>query len=338
MRCGLIARMDCTGVGQGQTLRLAKLLKPDRVMVIDSTRFNGNVQHPAWYSGFNSTTVYGFPNDLQVRAFLSGLDVVISAETFYHNNFTTIARAMGVKTILIANPEFCDWFKPHFQDIPLPDKVIVPSYWRLDEMQQWFNAEYLPTPIFEYEFEEARKVNLKRKARHKYLFLNGKTAVHDRNGLECLYAALEFSTGNFTITVKAQNDVMKHPDPRLTYDFSNPENQAELYKDFDALILPRRYGGQALSMTEALQSALPVIMPEIDPNNKVLPGDWLVPAYKKGEFMTRTIVDIYNIEPAYLAHKLDTFRVTKKLREQAYKLGKQYDAETLRGKYQELIA
>lgn len=336
-KVGLICRCDKSGVGQGQTLRLARLLKPDKLMIINSTRFNNNQQFPNWYSGYDSVTIDGFPNDLQVRGFLSGLDVAISAETFYHNNFTAIARAMNVKTILIANPEFCDWFKPQFQGIPLPDRVIVPSYWRLREMKKWFNAEYLPTPIFEDEFKEARKVNLRRKGKTKYLFINGKTAVHDRNGLECLYAALEVSKGKFTITIKAQHEIPKHPDPRITYDFSDPEKQAELYKGFDALVLPRRYGGQALNMTEALQSALPVIMPDIDPNNKVLPREWLVPAYKKGEFMTRTLVDIYNVEPGYLAHKLDSFDISKDTKQKAYGIGNQYDAERLRPKYERLV-
>lgn len=330
--------MDSSGLGQGQTKRLVRLLHPDKLMIIDSSSFNGSPQHREWYYGYNSMTINGFPNDMQIRHYLTGLDVVISCETFYSVRFTNIARAMNVKTILIANPEFMDWFKPQFQGVPLPDKVIVPSCWRLEEMQERFDAEYLPTPIFDDEFEEAREVNLKRRGRKNYLFINGRTAVHDRNGLECLYAALEVSKGKFTVTVKSQSDIPKHPDLRIVYDFSNPENQAELYKGFDALILPRRYGGQALSMTEALQSALPVIMPDIDPNDKVLPNEWLVKAYKQGEFMTRTMIDIYNVEPDYLAYKLDNFRVTKKTRQQAYTIGRKYDADTLKEQYERLLS
>lgn len=336
-KVGMICRCDKTGVGQGQTLRLARLLNPSKIMLIDSAKFNGNEQHYEWYEKNHTMTIDGFPTAEQIIDFLRDIDVVITAETFYSNLFTSLARKYNVKTILIANWEFMDWNKPGYI-YPLPDKTIAPSYWHIAEMQNKFRAQYLPTPIFEDEFKEARKANFKRRGLTNYLFINGKTAVNDRNGLESLHAALEKSKGNYRITIKAQNDIPKHPDPRVTYDFTNPENQAELYKGFDALVLPRRYGGQALSMTEALQSAMPVIMPDIDPNNKVLPHEWLVPAYRKGEFMARTMIDIYNVEPAYLAHKLDTFKVTKKVRLQAHELGKQYDAELLRPQYERLVS
>lgn len=348
---GMIARMDRSGLGQGQTLRLAKLLNPDKVMLIDSTPFNKSVQHPEWYAGYDTMTIIGFPNDLQIRKFLTSLDVVITCETFYNNHFTSIAIDMGVKTICIANPEFWDWFKPQFLAlIPLPDKVIVPSWWKFSEMRHKFNAEYLPTPIFDDEFKETREINIARpqtvtrwskfdspKPKTKYLFMNGKTAAHDRNGLESLYEALQISKGDFTVTVKAQDDVKKHPDPRLIYDFANPESQAELYKGFDALILPRRYGGQALSMCEALMCGLSVVMTSIEPNNLVLPEEWLIPAAKTGEFMTRMMIDIYSAHSYSLASTLDKgFSRNDKLK--AVEIGREYDAETLRPKYEALLS
>jgi len=343
-KIGLIARCDKTGLGQGQTLRLARLLKPDKVMLIDSTKFNGNEQYP-WYSQYPSTLIDGFPSDEQIRIFLSGLDLVITCETFYNNRFTTIAKEAKVKTICVANPEFWDYFKPSFASLyPLPDKVIVPSYWMYSTMKHQFGAEYLPTPIFEDEFKKAREINLKRKDKRKYLFMNGKTAAEDRNGLESLYKALELSANpgwesnnDFTITIKAQHDVKRHPDPRLIYDFTNPENQADLYTDFDALILPRRYGGQALSMCEALLAGLPVVMTDIEPNNVVLPKDWLVEAYESTELMTRLLIKVYSAEPISLADRLDNLDVSKEAKLRAYEIGKQYDAESLRIKYEELL-
>jgi len=130
MRVGLIARMDRTGLGQGQTLRLARLLDTNCIMIIDSTPFNGNKQYPEWYQGKFSHMVNGFPTEEQCREFLKHLDVVISCETFYHNQFTRFAKEMGVKTILIANYEFFDWHRETFSTIPLPDKIIMPSLWK----------------------------------------------------------------------------------------------------------------------------------------------------------------------------------------------------------------
>lgn len=335
MKVGLIARMDATGLGQGQTLRLARLLKPHRIMLIDSSPFNGNLQYPRWYDDYKTEGVIGFPNDKQIKGFLSELDVVISCELFYNMSFTIIAKRMNVKTVLIANPEFFDWFKPQWIFVPPPDKVIVPSEWMMKEMSA-FNAEYLPTPIFDDEFAGTRKANLKRIGR-KYLFMNGRTAVHDRNGLLSLYEALKYSKGDYSIVIKSQSNVPKNSDKRLSYDFSNPTDQSELYKGFDALIQPRRYGGQTLSMTEALLCGLPVIMTDISPNNKVLPKEWLVPATKTGEFMTRTLIDIYSADPRELAHKLDTLDTSKEAKLKAYEIGKQYEAESLRPKYEELF-
>lgn len=340
MRIGLIARMDKSGLGQGQTKRIARLLKPDRIMLIDSTPFNGATQYPEWYKGTQTDLIYGFPDTDEIIHFLSGIDVVITCETFYNRQFTILAKQLKVKTILIANPEFFDWFKPDWDGrVTLPDKVIVPSEWMMDKMKR-FNAEYLPTPIFEDEFEKARDINLKRTGKPRYLFLNGKTAAHDRAGLESLYEALQLARGDFEVVVKAQGEVKKHPDPRLTYDFSNPDEQWELYAGFDAMIHPRRYGGQSLPATEALQSGLPVIMTDIDPNNKVLPENLLIPAEKTGEFMARTMIDIYSADPDYLANKLDTFKNYRLTiaKEKAIEIAKQYDAETLRPEYERVIS
>lgn len=334
MRVGFIARMCPSGLGI-QSRRLARLIQPDRIMVIDSTPFNGHTQYPEWYRGFDRITVNGFPSDIQIKEFLEKVDAVISCEMFYSNRFTSIAKHMKVKTILIANPEFFDWFKPSWTHIPQPDKVIVPSRWKMNEMK-YFHAKYLPTPIFEDEFQLARDINLKRSGR-KFLFINGKTAVHDRNGLDLLYNALPLSKSEYTITIKAQDNIKKHPDPRLIYDFSVPENPQELYTSFDALIHPRRYAGQSLSMCEALQSALPVIMLDREPDNLILPEDWLIPAQISNSFMARTKVNIYSTAPEDFAYKLDHFNLTKEAKERAYNIGRQYDAEKLRSKYEELL-
>lgn len=332
---GMICRMDKSGLGVGQTRRLAQLIKPDKIMIIDSTSFNGAQQYPGWYTDYDSMTINGFPNDLEIRKFLTELDIVISCEMFYSNRFTDMAKRMNVKTICIANPEFWDYFKATFTIVPLPDKVIVPSEWMMDEMSQ-FNAEYLPTPVFDDEFKDTREHNLKRSGRN-YLFMQGKTAISDRNGLESLYESLLLAKGNFTITVKAQQGVKMHPDPRLIYDFTNPEDQQELYKGFDALIMPRRYGGQCLPMVEALSCAMPVIMTDISPNNKVLPKEWLVPATKVDSLMTRTLIDVYSAVSMKLAEKLDNLDTSKGNKLKAVKLSKQYEAEKLRPEYEELL-
>ena len=84
MRLGIIARSDNTGLGN-QTIELVKMLNPDKILLINSQFFNNNKQHPEWYKGYNVIqTVKGMPKTSEIIAFLEGLDVVISCETFYH--------------------------------------------------------------------------------------------------------------------------------------------------------------------------------------------------------------------------------------------------------------
>lgn len=336
MKVGLIARMDRTGLGQGQTLRLARLLDLNCIMLINSQPFNGNEQHPEWYSGYFTHVIDGFPTDDQVREFLKHLDVVISCETFYNNAFTRIAQQMNVKTILIANYEFFDWFREGFRTIPLPDKIIMPSLWHMDEMAENYGAEYVPTPLFDDEFTEVREKNLSRKiSKPRYLFNQGRQAIHDRNGLMTMYDALKYTNADFELVVKAQGETPKTDDPRVSYDFSEIDKTADLYDGFDAMIMPRRYAGQCLPMTEALTCGLPVIMTDVDPNNKILPPEWLIPVQEMGTFMTRKPIEIYSGDPKALAALLDNFTPDK---QQAIALSKLYSSDIIRADLERIIS
>lgn len=335
MRVGLIARMDRTGLGQGQTLRLTRLLDLNCIMLINSQPFNGNTQYPEWYSDKFSHVIDGFPNEDQCREFLKHLDVVISCETFYNNQFTRFAREMGVKTILIANYEFFDWFRPQFISIPLPDKIIMPSLWHMDEMAKDYDAEYIPTPLFDDEFTEVREKNLSRTiSKPRYLFNNGRQAIHDRNGLMTMYDALKYTNADFEIVVKAQGETPRTDDPRVSYDFSDIDKTSDLYDGYDAMIMPRRYAGQCLPMTEALSCGLPVIMTDIDPNNKILPKEWLIPADFMGTFMTRKPIELYSGNPKALAELLDHFTPDK---QQAIALSKLFSSDIIKADLERII-
>ena len=55
MRLGIIARSDNTGLGN-QTRSLVNMLKPTKILLIDSRPFNQNQQHPEWYSEYECIT------------------------------------------------------------------------------------------------------------------------------------------------------------------------------------------------------------------------------------------------------------------------------------------
>lgn len=229
MRIGLIARSDRTGLGN-QTRNLARMLRPDEVLLIDSFIFNGNEQHREMYAQYNTITVSGFPTDAFIENWLKGVDVVITCEIFYNQNFVDIAKRMGVKTINQYNWEFADYLRQ--PELTLPDKLLSPSYWKLPEARRlWGNVEYLPTPVFVDDFEWVREKNMNRSRRKRFLHIAGRPAVNDRNGTQDLLEAMRYSREDFELVIKAQTGtiVNKYNDPRITIDTSSPENEAELY-------------------------------------------------------------------------------------------------------------
>ena len=344
MKLGIIARSDKTGLGN-QTYELTKMLNPDKVLLINSFYFNKNEQFPELYSGYNVTeSSRGFITDEETRNFLQGLDAVLSCETFYNRNFVNIAKQMGVKTLLQYNFEFLD----HLRDpnLPVPDVFIAPSMWNFDVVLNSFGKKakvvHLPPPTSLEKFASARESNITDKPHDKILHIAGKIADADRNGTNTVMEMLKYSKADYELVIKVQNpQKLERPpgDSRLRIDSSNPDNSADLYVGFDAMVLPRRYAGLCLPMNEALLSGLPVFMTDISPNNFVLPKEWLIASNKVGKIKTRTMLPVYAGDPAALAAMVDDFVVNKKREgERALALGKEmFSPESLKQKYINLI-
>ena len=342
-KLGLIVRGDSTGLGN-QTRRMAYFLKPQRLLYIDSTSFSKvKEQHKDWYDGFSGYYVQGFPNDREIRTFLRGLTHFTTCETAYNYNFYLIARQMRIKSSCVINYEFCDYLvRP---ELPKPDLFIMPSYWKLEEMKKRFGEDkviYLPPPIDPNEFKEARDINFKRVGTPRFLHMVGTLASNDRNGTLDLLHALEYTNSDFELVIHSQQELPSNymvNDSRVKYSMRNIEKSADLYKDFDALILPRRYAGLCLPTNEALMSGLPVIMTDTSPNSELLPKEWLVKCNKIGEFMTRSIIDIYGSDLKDLAKKIDWLtKQSDDIKIQAFSLGhSNFSESALLPKYQNLF-
>lgn len=306
---GLVCFANDSGLGN-QTRRLAQMLQPSRLLVINSRSFSkNNEQHFDWYEGFSGYTVDGFPNNREIRVFLRGLTHVLLAENPLNWSLISEAHRQGIKNYIQSNYEFCDNLNQ--PSLPLPDKFLMPSYWMIDEMKRRFGEErvcYLPPPISPNECKEAREVNFSRSGPRRFLHIVGTLAAEDRNGTLDVLNALSHTSHNFSLTIKSQHPLPSEymiGDPRLTYKIGNEPDPQNLYKDFDALILPRRYGGLSLTCNEALMSGMPVIMPDISPNNELLPREWLVPAQRSGELLTRAPIPLYKTPPELLAAKIE---------------------------------
>lgn len=348
MRLGIVARCDKTGLGN-QTLELTKMLEPHKVLLINSIPFNGNPQHPQWYDGYNVQHVRGFPTDAEVDQFLDGLDAVLTCEIPYNWHMFREAKKRGIRTVLQYNYEFLDYLNN--PSLPLPDVLLSPSVWHLAEMQSRFQDQcevvYLPPPTNPEPFEPIAHHNANKDCRRRYLHVVGKRAIHDRNGTDTLLRALKYlKLTGIEIVIKSQQELprelLNQSKYKVTVDTSNPDNPSELYRDFDAVILPRKFGGLCLPMNEALCAGLPVIMTDVEPNDYLLPDEWLVPVTKNGEFMTRTNIDIYEADEMALAKKIDwlsTLGDDKLLewKEHASNLAKWFSPAGLRGKYEAVL-
>ena len=344
MKLGIVVFANNSGLGN-QTRRLTYMLKPDRILAIDSTGFSKNkTQHIDWYKNMSGYVARGFPSNQEVRRFMSGLTHVLVCENPLNFFMLDFAKINNIKLYIQSNYEFCDHLN---RSLTLPTKFLMPSHWKIQEMRSRFGihmADYLPPPIDIDEFESVRNINLNRTDKvKKYLHIIGTAAAHDRNGTNDLLESLQYSKSDFRLVIKSQHVIlpdMRSSDSRVSYVIADETSVADMYRDFDALILPRRYGGLSLTTNEALVSGLPVIMSNISPNNELLPADWLVDAEKMGEFMTRTMIDIYKTNPQLLAQKIDWMsgQNMSMMKQEAFSVGKNnFDQNILRPKYQSLF-
>ena len=308
MRLGIIARSDETGLGI-QSRNWVRLLNPDKVILIDSSPFNKNEQHPEWYKDCNVLTIRGFIQNSQINQVLDNIDVLLTFEIPYNYEVIKAAKARGVKTIIQNNWEFTDYLQT--KGLPLPDLLVNHSYWNLDKQKELWPSitEYCATPLFIEEFEDNYIQNIHRTGKIRFLHVAGRKTYEDRNGTQDILEAVKRIPADvdFELVIKTQTTEVECDDPRVIIDRNSPVDEKELYYDFDAMIMPRRYGGACLPMNEALASGLPVMMTDVDPNNKILPETWLIKATKKSSFMARTKIDVHQSDIDVLARRIQDF-------------------------------
>jgi len=301
MKLGILAYSSKTGLGY-QTLDYYKYLNPDKVMHIDLSPLNGEKQNLDWYNERITQRVVGYPRETDIDQFLTGLDVVLMAETPLNYNLYARARRMGVKTATAYNFEFFDHFlHPEYE---LPDLLIAPSMWRFDEIDRLANARgskhiYLHHPV------DRQRFSFRERTGNKPIHLAGKPAAHDRNGTDDYLQAVPDGTVITQSEELARRLRMQYRNSRIVTDVKDPK---QIYDFGDIMVLPRRYGGNCLPLNEALSCGMPVIMPDISPNNHLLPKEWLVPASITSQFEPRTKVDIYSTDIQALRDKIEWFR------------------------------
>lgn len=299
MRVGILAYRTATGLSY-QCRSYWKHLPVTKVMAINLSGLNGMpLVHSDWYP--EAQTVNGYPRDEHLAEFLNDIDVVLLAETPLNYNLYSLARARGIKTAVAPNMEFFDHFV--HPEYPTPDLFIVPSVWKYDECKAYADSVgvkcvQLHHPVDREEFP------FRLRTTKKFIHIAGNPAVYDRNGTWDALKAVP------NLTILTQNEHLakvirsRHRNARVV---DNVDDNKRLYDQGDILIFPRRYGGNCLPLNEALSSGIPVVMPDILPNNNILPKEWLVPAKPDGYFEPRTRVDLYSIDIEALIEKIKWF-------------------------------
>lgn len=335
MRIGLIARADSRGLGV-QCKGFHDALHPDATMVVDCPSVNPLPLRRDWYP--KATWIRGLPSASDFRKWLDGLSVVYTAETGYGQALWPEAERARVKTILHANYEFLD-------RNDRPTIWAVPSMWHFDEFPE--PRQFLPVPIALDRFPDLQRPA----TATNFCHVIGRPAVHDRNGTRDLLAALPYVRSRVTVTIRCQDPAYV---PSLLHARSIPANVElvihsadipnywDLYAGQDVLVMPRRFGGLCLPVNEALGAGMPVIMPNISPNNTWLPADWLVPATKTGQFTAKTCIDIHATDPQALAAKIDQFATDRTFYAEAQTtardLAKRNSWDALLPEYQRVLA
>jgi glycosyltransferase involved in cell wall biosynthesis len=333
----LIARADNRGLGQ-QTWAVFRNLQPSKTLVV-----NCHSAQPLKlrYERFpDSLVVDGLPNRQDFHELLNGVTSLYTAETGYNQELWDVAEQRGIKTVLHANYEFLDT-----QD--RPTVWAAPSLWNIHSWPA--GTIHLPVPIETERFPITEKPSTAR----RFLHVVGRPAIHDRNGTRDLLEALRYVKSPIELTITCQHpgyvgglindhNIHRPGHIQLTISPGDTENYWDIYTGFDAMILPRRFGGLCLPANEAIGAGMPVIMPDTNPNNTWLPPEWLVPATHAGEFRAKKHISYVRTDPMLLAEKIDQLAQDNTFYTEAVNkaltLRNQYSWKTLTPLYEQVLS
>lgn len=318
MKLGLLAYSSKTGLGY-QTYEFYRHLKPAKTLVVDLSPLNGCEQNPDWYP--DGMHVTGIPNNQDIETFVKGLDCILVAETPLNYYLFDCAKKAGVKIIHIPNYEFLDYAERPY--LPVADLIIAPSMWHYQELENFANEHntkitYIHHPVNREEFQYRKIDEFK-----TFIHILGRPTANDRNGTMAFLYAARLLTGDYKYKVFYQTPLDHRakeyfePVRQRLEQFSNlglieliadEQDNTKIYNSGDVLVLPRRYGGNCLPLNEAISCGMPVIMPDISPNNEFLPKNWLVGASEAGVFRPRTEFMMYDVNPDLLLDKIKEFK------------------------------
>jgi len=299
MRIGGIFRCDNTGLGI-QSMEFFNHI-PCKPFVIDCSALGKSPVLTPYPHRYNNAPVFkmqkgqSIPEE-RIQDFLKDIDVLFAMETPYNYRFFEVARKKRIKTILQFNYEFLEYPS----NLPMPDLLASPSHWNYEEVPR--PKMFLPVPVNTHKFKPNRQERV-------FIHIAGRPAVHDRNGTQVLLNAVKYIQSECKIIIRTPERLAfsRHVrNVKLEIDRTERVNYQDAYTG-GVLIMPRKYGGLCLPINEALAAEMPVIAPDISPNNLWLPKEWLTPASWSQKLNARKVVDVYEPDARALAAKIDQF-------------------------------
>lgn len=254
MLLGVIARVDGRGLGN-QTWEVARHLEPARILVVRApgSEAQGFVPDLGRFPGATVGTInehnWTLPED-EVRDWLSGLDVVYSAETLYDWRLADWARDANCSTVVHVNPEF---YMHHRKVLAEPTEWWAPTDWRIGHLPAGTRVVEMPVPTDRFG-PPADGISV--------LHVGGRAATGDRNGTDLVLQASTLAP-EIPFTVATQTPIRRPREVRL---IEHTENYWDLYAGHSILLLPRRYGGLCLPTIEACGAGMVPVMTDTVPN------------------------------------------------------------------------
>lgn len=305
MKVGLIARGEDRGLGI-MCWEAYRHLQPDTTLLVDMGTLGGGFpMHADRYPDAELVAFdgVGFPED-QVRAWVAGLDVVLTCETAYDWRLPDWCAAAGTKLVVHVMPEF---YRP--QTGHLPVTWWNPTTWRMAALPE--GARHVPVPVALDRWATVANGGQRREGPLRVLHVAGHKAMADRNGTVLLAIALQACRQPMEVTIVTQDANLPARHARLQPGVSvhtttgGVADYWQLYADHDVLAMPRRYGGLCLPVQEAMAAGLAVVMSDAEPQRT----DWPVLPVKahQGRLVNTPCggLPLANTNPAALAAVLD---------------------------------
>lgn len=319
---GFIARCDNTGQGE-ESVEFVRHLMPDKTLVALAKLFSDVPERMAVCP--EVAFLDRFPTEQEAEGFLNGLDTLFCIETPYDWSLLERAQKKHVRTVLRINYEYLpdpmtSW----------PDILIAPIDW-----YQPPGTIILPFPVNRERFPFRKRTHA-----HTFIHIAGHVGLFGRNGTNEVLQAIPLVKSDVKFIIYSQKKLNRIDDPRVEWRINDVADNSVLYQEGDVMVFPRRYGGQALPLNEALSVGMPVMMTDMRPQNAFLPRELLIPYQNLEEkvCLDRPI-ECAVVEPACIAERIDELanRDISALSEWANSYAESISWKTLLPRYLEIL-